>query len=114
MKEISELLKKKDIRASGYRKFGNVVIADTNIGKVAIKKNKNKDYIYKYLDDRNFNYYPEILDKKNYIISKYIENIEKLINRSLYGDEVLSLVKEKCNGKKSWNNYLFPTQEWYS
>ena len=76
MKEISELLKKKDIRASSYRTVGNVVIADTNIGKVAIKKNKNKDYIYKYLSDRSFNYYPEILDKNNYIISKYIEDID--------------------------------------
>ena len=75
MKEISELLKKKDIRALSYKKDGNVVIADTNIGKVVIKKNKNKDYIYNYLNTRNFNYYPEILEKDNYIVSKYVEDI---------------------------------------
>ena len=85
MKEISDLLKKNDIRAYGYRTDGNVIIADTNIGKVVIKKNKNKDYIYKYLMDRSFNYYPEILDKDDYIISKYIEDIDipseqKIIN----------------------------------
>lgn len=76
MKEISNLLKKKDIRAHSYKKKGNVIIADTNIGKVVLKRNKNKDYIYKYLDDRQFNYYPEILEKDNYIVSKYIEDID--------------------------------------
>ena len=43
MKEISELLKKNDIRALSYKRSGNVIIADTNIGKVVIKRNKNKD-----------------------------------------------------------------------
>ena len=76
MKEISELLKRGDIRALGYKKEGNVIIADTNVGKVVIKKNKNKDYIYNYLSNRNFNYYPEILENQNYIVSKYIEDID--------------------------------------
>lgn len=76
MKEISELLKSHDIRATGYKKKGNVVIADTNIGKVVIKKNKNKDYVYNYLNTRNFDYYPDILEKDNYIVSKYIEDID--------------------------------------
>ena len=43
-----------------YKKNGNVLLASTNIGKVVIKKNKNKDYIFNYLNNRNFNYYPEI------------------------------------------------------
>ncbi len=76
MKEISNLLKNYDIRALGYQKLGNVVIADTNIGKVVIKKNKNKDFIFNYLNTRNFNYYPEILKQDNYIISKYVEDID--------------------------------------
>lgn len=76
MKEISELLKKKDIRALSYRKDGNVIIADTNIGKVVIKRNKNKDYIYNYLNTRNFDYYPEILEKQDYIVSKYVEDVD--------------------------------------
>lgn len=75
MKAISELLKKRDIRALSYKKDGNVIIAETNIGKVVIKKNKNKNYIYNYLNDRNFNYYPEILEEEDYIVSKYIEDI---------------------------------------
>ena len=76
MKEISELLKKKEIRALGYKKDGNVVMVNTNIGKLVIKKNKNKDYIYNYLNTRNFDYYPEIIEKENYIVSKYVEDID--------------------------------------
>ncbi len=75
MKEISELLKQEDIRALGYQKQGNVVIADTNIGKLVVKKNNNKDYIYDYLNTRNFSYYPEIIKENNYVISRYIEDV---------------------------------------
>ena len=38
MKEINSFLKKNDIRATGYKIDGKVVIADTNIGKLVIKK----------------------------------------------------------------------------
>ena len=76
MKEISELLKKNDIRALSYKRNGNVIIADTTVGKVVIKRNKNKDYIYNYLNTRNFDYYPEILDSEDYIVSKYVEDID--------------------------------------
>ena len=76
MKEISELLKKNDIRALSYKRSGNVIIADTNIGKVVIKRNKNKDYIYNYLNTRNFDYYPEIIEKEDYVVSKYVEDID--------------------------------------
>ena len=76
MKAISELLKKSDIRALSYKKNGNVIIAQTNIGKVVIKKNKNKDYIYNYLNNRNFDYYPEIIKEEDYIVSKYVEDVD--------------------------------------
>jgi len=76
MKEINEILKKNDIRALSYKKKGKVIIADTNIGKVAIKENKNKEYIYNYLNTRSFNYYPEIIESDKFIISKYIEDVD--------------------------------------
>lgn len=76
MKEINSYLKKNDIRATGYKNNGKVVIVDTNIGKLVIKKNSNKDYIFNYLDSRNFNYYPEIIKKDDYVVSKYIEDID--------------------------------------
>lgn len=76
MKRINELLKKNDIRALGYKKKGNVIIADTNIGKLAIKKNNHKDYIYNYLNTRSFNYFPEIIESGDYLISKYVDEVE--------------------------------------
>ena len=76
MKEINYYLKKNDIRATGYKNRGKVVIVDTNIGKLAIKKNSNKDYIFNYLDTRNFNYYPEIIKQQDYIVSKYVEDVD--------------------------------------
>ncbi len=76
MKEISDLLKDCDIRAIGYEKKGNVILADTNIGKLAIKKNRNKDYIFNYLKTRNFNYYPEIISNEQYVVSKYVDDID--------------------------------------
>jgi len=76
MKEINSLLKKNDIRALSYQKKGKVIIADTNIGKIAIKPNNNKDYIFNYLDTRSFNYYPEIIESDQYVISKYVEDVD--------------------------------------
>ena len=76
MKEISDLLKENDLRAYSYKTIGNVVIADTNDGKYAVKKNCNKDKIYNYLNSRNFFYYPEIIKKDKYILSRFVEDIE--------------------------------------
>ena len=45
MKQINEILKKNDIRALSYKKEGKVIFADTNKGKVVIKKNSNKLYL---------------------------------------------------------------------
>lgn len=76
MKQINQLLKKNDIRALSYKKKGKVIVAETNIGKIVIKENPNKEYIYNYLNTRNFNYYPDIIQNDNYIISRYIEDVE--------------------------------------
>ena len=76
MKEINDVLKEKGIRALSYKKIGNVIIANTNLGKVAIKKNSKKEYIYNYLNTRNFNYYPKTIPDNEYQIMEYIEDIE--------------------------------------
>ncbi len=76
MKEISELLKIHDIRAHSYKKCGNTIIADTNHGKVVLKKSRNKDYIFDYLNTRNFDYYPQYINENNYTISKYIDDVK--------------------------------------
>lgn len=71
MKEISDLLKSNDMKAHSYRKMGNAIFVDTNLGKVVVKKNNVNDSIFEYLKTRNFNYYPDMLRTENYIISKY-------------------------------------------
>ena len=76
MKQINEILKRNDIRALGYKKIGKVIVADTNIGKVAIKENKDKEYIYNYLNTRSFNYYPEIIESEDYFICRYVEDVD--------------------------------------
>lgn len=76
MKEISELLKRSDLRAYSYKTIGNVIIVSTNDGKYAIKINNNKDNIFNYLNSRNFYYYPEIIKKDKYILSRYIEDLD--------------------------------------
>ena len=97
MKEINKFLKENNIIAYSYKKIHNVVICDTNIGKIVIKKNSNKNYIYNYLSDRSFNYYPKIISSnKDYIITKYINNID-IPNEQKINDlvDLLSLLHSK-------------------
>ncbi len=105
MKEINELLKNHDIRALGYKKNGNIVIADTNKGKVVLKKSKNKDYIFDYLNTRNFDYYPEYITENDYTISKYVEDIkipkEKKITDLI---DLVSLMHSKTTHYKKVSN----------
>lgn len=75
MKKINELLKLNDIRALSYKRVGNVIISDTNKGKIVIKKNNIKEDIFNYLNTRNFNYYPEMIKDSEYVVSKYIEEV---------------------------------------
>ena len=70
MIEIKDILKRNNIKAHTYRKLGNNVIIDN---KYIVKRNKNKDDILNYLDNRNFNYYPKIFDKdSDYELLEYL------------------------------------------
>ena len=70
MIEIKDILKRNNIKAHTYRKLGNNVIIDD---KYIVKKNKNKDDILNYLNNRNFNYYPKIFDKdSDYELLEYL------------------------------------------
>ena len=74
MIEIKDILKRNNIKAHTYRKLGNNVIIDN---KYIVKRNKNKDDILKYLDNRNFNYYTKIFDKDyDYELLEYLTNIK--------------------------------------
>ena len=76
MRELKDILKKNNIRASSYDKKGNSVIVSTLDNKFVIKKNLKKEEIFTYLDNRNFNYYPKIYGKDNeYEILEYIDEV---------------------------------------
>ena len=74
MIEIKDILKRNNIKALKYRKQGNNIIVDD---KYIVKKNKNKDDILSYLDNRNFNYYPHIFDKdSNFELVEYLKDTD--------------------------------------
>ena len=80
------------------------LIDEFNLAKEEYYKSENKDTLSKLsLAKAKLYSHPLYISYNERLIAynKHIEKIEKLINKSLYGDEVLCLVKEKCNGKKS-------------
>lgn len=75
MLEINEVLKKNNLRTNSYRKLGKAILVNTNEGKKVIKE-KGQNDIYRYLQSRNFNYYPNIIETDNYEIIEYVEETE--------------------------------------
>ena len=80
MKPLNEILKKYNLKPNCYRKSGNATIVDSKCGKFVLKpKRENSDEtIYKYLESRNFHYYPNRIssEEDDYQISEYIEDID--------------------------------------
>ena len=79
MKHLSEFLKEYEIKPKSYKKLGKATIINTKEGKFVVKEKHrdNNTNIYKYLDSRNFNYYPKIMTNEldDYEISEYIEEV---------------------------------------
>lgn len=75
MLEINEVLKRNNLRTTEYKKLGKATLVNTNNGKFVIKQKGNND-IYQYLESRNFNYYPEVIEDGNYEIIEYLEEID--------------------------------------
>lgn len=80
MNSLKDILKKYELKPNCYRKNGNVTIVDSKKGKYVIKEKKQElnENIYKYLESRNFNYYPHVIsdEEDRYQISEYVEEIE--------------------------------------
>ena len=74
MIKINEILKKYNLKAKKINKIGKVTIVDTDTEKIVIKKSHIDDKILNYLKSRNFDYIPDIIDNKEYNITKYIED----------------------------------------
>lgn len=80
MRELSELLRKYDLKPYRYQKLGKVNVIETNQGKYVVKE-KTRDHnnaIFTYLEARNFPYYPKILTdmEDDYTITEYQESID--------------------------------------
>ena len=103
MKKINEILRNKNLKHKKYFKQGSVYIVELEDSKLVLKKN-NTD-IYKYLKERNFDYYPntEIID--GYELMEYVEDdnltddtkINKIIS-------LMSLLHSKTTYYKSTND----------
>lgn len=77
MLKINEILRKYELKPRKYTKNKNVMLIETDTGKYAIKKKtKNNENILDYLNSRNFNYMPKIINTTNeeYEITNYIES----------------------------------------
>lgn len=75
MKMINNILKKNNLTPNMYRSYNNAIEVGTDEGKYIVKKNNHKEDIFLYLNNRNFNYYPDIIDSDEYVLTRYIENI---------------------------------------
>lgn len=78
MKKIKDILKQCNFKPNRYKKVGKTFIIDTDSGSFVVKKKTNDNsQIRKYLESRNFDYKPEIIDIiDDYEISKYIEEVD--------------------------------------
>lgn len=76
MKQISEILKKYEIKPYRYTTNGKTTIVDTEMGRFVLKQKSDKKEIFNYLKSRSFDYYPNVLneDDDEYEISEYIED----------------------------------------
>lgn len=71
MKKINDMLRSLDIKPIHYEKIGNAMIVTTKDNKYVVKKNTNP--IYDYLNQRTFDYYPNVRIIDDYEIAEYLE-----------------------------------------
>ena len=79
MKKINEILKQYSLKPHRYIKEGKVTIIDTDRGRYVIKEKQDSNFkIYNYLNSRNFDYYPKVINNINddYEISEFIEELD--------------------------------------
>lgn len=77
MIEINKLLRRHDICACKYQKKDDLIIIDSTDKQYIITKKNTNNKIFKYLDNRNFKYYPQSIDNYNdYRLYDYMEDID--------------------------------------
>ena len=85
MRKINEILKKYSIKPHRYIKEGKVVIVDTEQGKFVIKEKQKNKKIYNYLNSRNFDYYPKMINDNNedYDVIEFIEDFDTPLDQKM-------------------------------
>lgn len=91
MLKVNDQLRKYGLKSTKYTNTNTVTIVDTDKGRVVFKKKNNLD-IFKYLDSRNFDYYPKIIsnDNDSYVMMEYIDSIDMPIEQKI--DDMIDLV----------------------
>ena len=91
MLKVNDELRKYGLKPTKYTNTNTVTIVDTDKGRVVFKKKNNLD-IFKYLDSRNFDYYPKIIsnDNDSYVMMEYIDSIDMPIEQKI--DDMIDLV----------------------
>ena len=91
MLKVNDELRRYGLVPFKYTNTNNVTIVDTSKGKIVFKKKNNLD-IFKYLDSRDFTYYPKILsdDNDSYIMMEYIDSVDMPIEQKI--DDMIDLV----------------------
>ena len=89
MKNYREIFNPTKITISGKSH-----ILTTNEGKYVVKeKNKDIKSLYNYLNNRNFNKYPQIIDEyDNNYVYEYLDDVEVPINQKMI-DEAKTLAE---------------------
>ena len=92
MLSLKELLKKYDLKPHRYERVGKVVYIDTNDKRFVVKNNNRNKEILNYLESRNFDYFPPIVNSINdeYEITEYIE--ESIIPKEQKMSDMIDLV----------------------
>lgn len=108
MKKYNEVLKKYELKPHKYKIMGKVTIIDTDKGKFVLKeKNReNNSNIFKYLESRNFDYYPKIYSDiyDDVEISEYVEDVDMPKEQKIQDlIEMVSLLHNKTTHYKEIN-----------
>lgn len=109
MKEVNNLLRKNNLKPSKYTKEGKSIIVETDCKKVVLKPKIDTE-IFKYLNSRNFDYYPNILNDldDDYYIYDYIEEIEIPIEQKIMDMvDLVSLLHNKTTFYKEVDNAYY-------
>ncbi len=79
MIRVSDIKDKYNLNTQKIIKKGKTLIVDTDDRKIVIKeKNPTLDeQLFRYLDSRSFNYYPQIVEfGEDYVVTEYVDDID--------------------------------------